>query len=93
MKSVERNQDDKPVAATDSGQEKLFLTDPNSSPQGEVPSTESWIALCARAAVEQDPKKLLDLVIEINRLLDARRKRLLKETDGISEGKTDGTSE
>ena len=96
MKSVDPNQDGKPVA-TDSGQDKLFLTNPSSPPQGEVPrevpSTEGWIALCARAAVEQDPKKLLDLVIEINRLLDARRKRLLKEADGTSEGKTDGTSE
>jgi hypothetical protein len=40
---------------------------------------EDWVALCAKAAVEKDPKKLLDLVSEINRLLDARRKRLLND--------------
>jgi hypothetical protein len=34
------------------------------------------VTLCAQAAIEQDPKRLLDLVIEINRLLDVRRKRL-----------------
>ena len=41
---------------------------------------ETWISLCAQAAVEQDPKRLLDLVSEINRLLDARRKRLAQES-------------
>jgi len=34
------------------------------------------MSLCERAAVEQDPKKLLALVSEINRLFDAREKRL-----------------
>jgi len=32
--------------------------------------------------VEQDPKRLLELVSEINRLLDARKKRLSYEADG-----------
>jgi hypothetical protein len=34
------------------------------------------MSLCERAAVEQDPKKLLELVSEINRLFEAREKRL-----------------
>lgn len=50
-------------------------------------SAETWIALCARAAVEQDPKKLLDLVIEINRLLDTRRKGLATDSDGTPRSK------
>ncbi len=38
------------------------------------------MALCERAAVEQDPKKLLELVSEINRLFEAREKRLTGHT-------------
>jgi hypothetical protein len=37
---------------------------------------ERWEALCELAAIERDPKKLLDLIQEINRLLEAKRKRL-----------------
>ena len=47
-------------------------------------NAESWVALCAQAAVEQDPKRLLELVKEINRLLNARRQRLFNEGDGHS---------
>ena len=32
--------------------------------------TERWKELCALAAVEQDPKRLLEMVQEILRLLD-----------------------
>lgn len=39
-------------------------------------SSSVWMALCERAAVEKDPKKLLQLISEINRLLDAREKQL-----------------
>ena len=31
---------------------------------------ERWRELCAQAAVEQDPKKLMELVAEISRLFD-----------------------
>jgi hypothetical protein len=34
--------------------------------------TERWKELCALAAVEKDPKRLLELVQEITRLLDER---------------------
>jgi hypothetical protein len=37
---------------------------------------ERWKKLCAQAAREQDPKKLVQLVKEINDLLEAKRKRL-----------------
>jgi len=59
-----------------------------SVPEGTIASGaralggETWIALCAQAAVEHDPKRLLDLVSEINRLLDVRRKRLAQEALG-----------
>jgi len=33
---------------------------------------EKWMELCAQAAKEQDPQKLLALVEEINRLLEAK---------------------
>ena len=32
--------------------------------------------LCKQAAVEQDPKKLLELVVEINDLLEEKERRL-----------------
>jgi hypothetical protein len=50
-----------------------------------TPAAESWITLCAQAAVEKDPKRLLELVSEINRLLDARKKGLTSE--GSEDGK------
>ena len=37
---------------------------------------ERWRRLCEQAAKEQDPKKLVELVKEINELLDAKQKRL-----------------
>ena len=37
---------------------------------------ERWLELCAQAAEEQDPKKLLELVTEINRLLEEKERRL-----------------
>jgi len=49
---------------------------------GKPPAGETWVALCAQAAVEQDPKRLLALVSEINRLLDARKKRLTHGSGG-----------
>ena len=42
--------------------------------QGE--KKERWFELCAQAAVEQDPKKMLELVQEINRLLAEKERRL-----------------
>jgi hypothetical protein len=38
--------------------------------------TELWKQLCAQAAVEQDPKKLHELIRQINELLDAKERRL-----------------
>jgi hypothetical protein len=37
---------------------------------------ERWMELCAQAADEQDPEKLMALVKEINTLLQAKEKRL-----------------
>ena len=51
--------------------------------QGE--KKERWMELCARAATEQDPEKLMELVREINALLEEKERRL-----GII--KTDGTT-
>jgi hypothetical protein len=39
---------------------------------------ERWKELCAQAAQEQDPKKLAELIGEINRLLEGKRNRLTK---------------
>jgi hypothetical protein len=40
----------------------------------EVKLREKWMQLCERAAREQDPGKLLELVTEINRLFALRGK-------------------
>jgi len=37
---------------------------------------ELWYQYCKRAAIEQDPEKLLELVKEINRLLEEKEQRL-----------------
>jgi hypothetical protein len=57
---------------------------PNSraaNPQGmnsSAPNPERWTDLCRQASVERDPKKLLQLVTEINRLLAERQERLAR---------------
>jgi len=43
---------------------------------------ERWEELCERAAKEQDPKKLIDLIQEINRLLDNKLDRLEAPSSG-----------
>jgi hypothetical protein len=42
--------------------------------QGE--NAERWRTLCAQAAVEQDPDKLMDLIAEISRMLEEKEERL-----------------
>jgi hypothetical protein len=39
---------------------------------------EHSLHLCAQAAVEQDPEKMLKLITEINQLLSEKEERLLK---------------
>jgi hypothetical protein len=41
--------------------------------------TERWMKLCEQASTEQDPKKLIELVREINDLLAKKQARLAKE--------------
>jgi hypothetical protein len=43
-------------------------------------SQERWKQLCEQASTEQDPKKLMELIAEINRLLEAKEKRLRGDT-------------
>jgi len=40
---------------------------------------EKLMELCEQASTEQDPEKLLALVQEINRLLEAKQERLGKQ--------------
>ena len=42
---------------------------------------ERWRELCALAAVEQDSKKLMELVREITRLLELRDARLSRNVE------------
>jgi hypothetical protein len=44
------------------------------------PNKERWRKLCEQAAVEKDPKKLLELTKEINDLLLGKQHRLESET-------------
>jgi len=37
---------------------------------------ERWVELCAQAACEQNPAKLVELVREINDLLEEKERRL-----------------
>jgi hypothetical protein len=53
---------------------------------------ERWEVLCELAANEQNPKKLLELVQEINRLLEAKRKRLRADLPSDSQLDTEISS-
>jgi hypothetical protein len=44
--------------------------------RGVLENKERWLELCALAAEEQDPKKLMELIAEITALLEAKEKRL-----------------
>lgn len=37
---------------------------------------EKWMEICAQAAKEQDPEKLMELISQINQLLEAKERRL-----------------
>ena len=50
-----------------------------------VNTEERWRQLCAEAAVEQDPQKLMELVKEINRLLDLKQQRGRKYEESTQE--------
>lgn len=53
-----------------------------------VNSEERWRELCAQAAVEQDPQKLMELVKEISRLLDEKQSRSSSDRrETIEEGR------
>jgi hypothetical protein len=47
---------------------------------------EMWMQLCERAANEQDPEKLMELVKEINRLLEEKERRLKNTSDNRKRG-------
>lgn len=50
-----------------------------------VNSEERWRQLCAQAAEEQDPQKLMELVKEISRLLDVKQERPRIDRDPAQE--------
>ena len=83
IRNFDRTKDAKRLASIDSGQDDPFLANRTIAPKDGAAAGEGWVALCAKAAVEKDPKKLLELVSEINRLLDVRRKRLANGDDGV----------
>jgi len=47
---------------------------------------ESWQDLCKAAANELDPKKLMDLITELNRALDKRDGQRAASADPIDDG-------
>jgi hypothetical protein len=48
---------------------------------------QRWRELCERAAKETDPDRLIALVQEINRLLEAKEQRLRRAAPGRRPGK------
>jgi hypothetical protein len=55
----------------------LLFNEENTVVRGET--REKWQELCAKAAEEQDPDRLLELIAEINRLLEAKEERLKRQ--------------
>lgn len=54
---------------------------------------DRWMQLCELASREQDPEKLLRLVVEINRLLDERDQSLQMRKDGSHDMRKDVSPE
>jgi hypothetical protein len=48
------------------------------------PTKEVWLELCEQAANEQDPKKFLALITEINRLLTEKEARIANSSKRAS---------
>jgi hypothetical protein len=46
---------------------------------------ESWMELCELAAQEKDPKRLMALIAEIDRLLEAKHQQVPKAPDPVTE--------
>jgi hypothetical protein len=42
---------------------------------------ERWRELCAKAATEQDPNRLMELISEINELIEKKQQRLVQQQD------------
>jgi hypothetical protein len=56
---------------------------------------ERWREVCEQVAVEQDPKKLVELTTEIYRLLEEKRRRLQRRglmdaTQAVQDQKVSG---
>jgi hypothetical protein len=49
--------------------------------------SEEWKELCRQAAVEQDPRKLLELTRRINELLVGKQRRLDQKPDAADRDK------
>ena len=52
----------------------------------EKETKERWRKLCERAAAEQDPQKLMELVEEINRILEEEQKRRERQRSSGASG-------
>jgi hypothetical protein len=52
---------------------------------------ERWLQLCEKAAVEQDPEKLLKLVNEIARILGEKQQRVVKQYSQQESAKPSGS--
>lgn len=79
----------KDCQAPDRPDDAEFVYSPPSHPGGErrlKDKLELWQSLCAQAAVEQDPQKLMELVNEINRLLGEKQERLSRAANDGNEG-------
>ena len=68
------------ILARSTGVEGVLCIDiPRSANAVSEKPKERWQELCEQASIEADPEKLLELVTEINRLLEA------KHRDGVAE--------
>ncbi|MFZ0814098.1 MAG: hypothetical protein WAM78_01195 [Candidatus Sulfotelmatobacter sp.] len=72
---------------TDPTQVDPTISELRTALQEKIQHEQQWMALCERAAAEKDPKKLLELVSEINRLFQFRKEHLAKAPAGDPSGK------
>src|ERR1700677_1298134 len=70
------------LAATKPAQIEPIVSELRLALHEKIRGEDTWMSLCERAAVEQDPKKLLELVSEINRRFQSRERRLTGHSEG-----------
>jgi DNA-binding response OmpR family regulator len=84
-----KNRPDATVVSTEEPSKLVATIRADISYSRKSEPSDRWQQLCEQAAVEQDPKKLLELTDEINRLLKEKEEQLDTERSDSASSKED----